>query len=292
MERALAAPRDGDLFPFWASLALELLARAALAKTSPVLLADASDADGRHLLHALGLEPKVKTYVPKSITASDVLTRCEQIVPAFTKDIESFCRGFTNKRNEELHSGGSPFLEVPTQSWLPRYFEASKVLLAFQGLKLDDFVGAEEAKAAEVMLQAVADEAAKNVQKQISAYAEVWKSKKADEQEQQSKQAEKQAQPWRGHVVRCPACGSPALLTGEEVKQQPPVLEGEEIVVRSVLLPTKFECTACGLEIDGHSLLHAAGLGGQFTRRTVYDPVDYYASEDYSSDGGYEFNNE
>ncbi len=290
MERALAAPRESDLFPFWSSLALEFAARSSLAYLSPTLLADTNDADGRHLLHALGIEPKVKAYVPKSIQTSDVLVRCEQIVPSFTKDIELFCRGFVNKRNEELHSGGTPFAALPNHSWLPRFYEAIFVLLSFQKRSLEDFVGPEEAKAADAMLKAVADEAAKSVQKQISAFAEVWKAKKAEEREALVKTASRHAQPFRGHVVTCPACGCDALLTGEDIKQQPALLEGDEVVVRTSVLPTNFECVACGLNIHGHSHLHAAGLGGQFTNTETFDPFEYYAvDEDYS---GPEFNNE
>ena len=290
MERALDVPREGDLFPFWASLALELLARAALARVSPTLLAETGDSDGRHLLHALGLEPKVKAYVPKSITTADVLTRCEQVVPSFTKEVELFCRGFTNKRNEELHSGGTPFAALSNHTWLPRFYEATRLLLDFQGKQLADFVGQEEAKAAQVMLQAVADEAAKSVQKQINAHAEVWKGKKPEERERLEKAGENHARPWKGHVVKCPACGSHALLTGEEIKQQPPSLEGEELVVRSVVLPTALECVACGLGIHSHSQLYAAGLGGQFTNTTTFDPLDYYA--DQAVNDGEEYNNE
>ncbi len=136
--RALSAPRDSDLFPFWASLALEFVARSALAHLSPTMLAETSDPDGRHLLHALGVEPKIKAYIPKSIQTSEVLVRCEQVVPSFTKDLEVFCRGFFNKRNEELHSGGSPFLGLPNHSWLPRFYEAASVLLRYQGRELSD----------------------------------------------------------------------------------------------------------------------------------------------------------
>mgnify|MGYP003334415439 CR=1 FL=1 len=121
MGRALEMPRDSELFPFWSSLALEFVARASLAYLSPTLLAEAGDQDGRHLLHALGIEPKVKGYVPKSIQISDVLARCKQIVPAFTEDMETFSRGFFNKRNEELHSGATPFSSLPNHSWLPRF---------------------------------------------------------------------------------------------------------------------------------------------------------------------------
>jgi hypothetical protein len=292
MERSLAAPRDSDLFPFWASLALEFLARSSLAKLSPTLLADTSDADGRHLLHALGVEPKVKAYVPRSIQTSEVLVRCEQLVPAFTKDVEIFCRGFFNKRNEELHSGGMPFAALQIHYWLPRFYEAALVLVSFQNKTLVDLVGPEEAKAADIMLKAVEDEAAKAVQKQINAYGEVWKGKKDEERAHLRDKAAQHALPSRGHVVVCPACANPALVVGEDIKQQSPVLENEELVVRTAVLPTDFECVACGLAIHSHSQLHAAGLGGQFTNTTKFDPVEYYAVEEEPDYPGDEYNNE
>lgn len=291
MERALAMPRDHELFPFWSSLALEFLARAALAHISPVLLAEVSDDEGRNLLHALGLEPKVKNFVPNSIQTSVVIIRCEQVIPDFTKDMGSFCRGLTNKRNEELHSGGIPFASLANHTWLPRFYEAATVLLAFQKKALPDFVGDAESKAADTMRKAVADEAAKSVQKSISAHAEVWKNKDKKEQKQLALAAKRAANPQLGHVVDCPSCGSKALLKGEEIRQQPPVLEDEELIVRSFVLPTELVCYACGLAIKSHSQLYAAGLGSQFTNITRYDPVDFYA-QDNTDYGGEEFNNE
>ncbi|WP_063899640.1 hypothetical protein [Burkholderia ubonensis] len=290
VEKALEAPRDDDLFPFWASLALEFLARSTLAYVHPVLLAEATDSDGRNLLHALGFEPKVKNFIPKSIHTSDVLARCEQIVPDFTKELESFCKGLANKRNEELHSGGLPFSKLTNDTWLPRFYEAAGALLAFQKKKLEDFVGVEEAKAAVTMLKAIADEAAKSVQKLINAHSEVWKNKDEKEREQLAEVAKIAARPYLGHVIDCPSCGSKALLLGEEIRQQPPVLEGDELVVRSVMLPTELKCEACSLSVKGHSQLYAAGFGSQFTNTSRYDPVDYYAEEpEYDGD---EYNNE
>jgi hypothetical protein len=279
MERALDVPRDSDLFPFWSSLALEFLARASLSFVSPLLLAEASDPEGRNLVYALGFAPKIKNFVPKSLETSGVLARCEQIVPGFTKEIETFCKGLTNKRNEELHSGGLPFKQLENHTWLPRFYEAANVLLAFQKKSLEDFVGAEEAKAASVMLKSVADETAKSVQKIINAHKEVWQSKEEKEKSELGAIAEKAANPYVGHVVDCPACGSKALLFGEDIRQQPPVLEDDELVVRSVMLPVALSCKACGLSIKGHSLLYVAGLGSQFTNTVRYDPVDYYAEE-------------
>lgn len=294
MERALEVPRDDELFPFWSSLALEFLARAALAYVSPVLLAEVSDPDGRNLLHALGLEPKVKNFVPKSIQTSVVITRCEQVIPGFTKELELFCRGLTNKRNEELHSGGMPFSSLANHTWLPRFYEAASVLLAFQEKNLPDFVGELEATAADTMLKAIADEAAKSVQKLIYSHAEIWKNKTKGEQKQLARAANMAANPRFGHVVDCPSCGSKALLRGDEIRQQPPTLENEELVVRSVVLPTELECEACKLVIKSHSQLYAAGLGSQFTSTTRYDPVEYYGQDydDHGGEGFDDFNNE
>ena len=51
-ERAFAESREDPRFGLWCSLALELLARAAVASVSPTLLAE-PDNEHRFLLHAL-----------------------------------------------------------------------------------------------------------------------------------------------------------------------------------------------------------------------------------------------
>jgi hypothetical protein len=293
MDRALTVPRDDELFPFWASLALEFLARATLSGVSPLLLAEVDEPDGRNLLHALGLEPKVKNFIPKSIQTSEVLARCEQVVPDFTKDLELFCRGLANKRNEELHSGGTPFNDLPNHSWLPRFYEAAKVLLKFQKKSLPDFLGPEEARAGELMLKSLADEAAVSVKKLIAAHGAVWESKEAGEKKRLSEMAVRSALPYLGHVVACPACQSKALLMGENIRRQPYTLEQDKVVVRSVMLPNELRCEACGLTIKGHNMLYAAGLGSQYTKTVRIDPVDFYAEEeDDDKDDEEEFNNE
>lgn len=284
-ERAFSGPRDDDQFPFWCSLALELIARAALSSVSPTLLAEAGDAEGRNIIHALGHTPKVKNYVPKSITTSDVFTRCEQLIPGFTKDLEIFARGFANKRNEELHTGGLPFEGLAKAAWQPRFYETVKVLLEFQGMSLSDLLSTEDAAAAEKIIQSAADEAAKAVRGKIDAHSKVWATKSTAERADLTKKSIAFARPWKGHVVACPSCGSKALLKGQEITQQSPVFEGDDLVVRSVMLPTEFECVACSLRIVGHNELFAAGLGDEFIHREIHDPVTYYAQEpDYEPD--------
>jgi hypothetical protein len=279
IERALAEDTASALFPFWASLSLEFLARATLASVHPALLAENGERDGRNVLYAFGFTPKVKNFVPRSIDVTAVFTRCQQIVPSFTSDLEAFCAGLAGRRNEELHSGGLPFEDLHTRLWLPRFYLACEALLGFQSKTLEDFVGEKEATAARQMLSALTDEAAKSVRKIINAHAEIWKNRTEEDREQQRAEAEKQVHPWLGHLVPCPACSTKALLTGEQVRQQPARLEDDELVVRATMLPTQLKCLACGLVISGHNQLHAAELGGTFTLTDRYDPFEYYAPE-------------
>jgi len=42
IQKAFEEDREGEMFPFWATIALEFVARTTLAKVHPVLLADLS----------------------------------------------------------------------------------------------------------------------------------------------------------------------------------------------------------------------------------------------------------
>ncbi len=280
IDLAFKSDRESWLFPFWATLALELLARCAISHIHPTLLANTNERDGRHLVYALNRVPKAKNYVPKSIDSADVFLRCEEILTGFTKEHHVFCTGMIGRRNEEVHSGGTPFLDLSIQAWLPRYYECCSVLLAFMEKNLVDFVGKQEAGAAVKMIKAVSDDAAKEVNGEIKAFKKVWEAKEKSEQQAAAKRAADLSRRSLGHVVLCPACGSQALLQGEEVSALPNQLDGDFIVSKTVMLPTAFECKACGLTIKGHNKLHAAGFGSTFTRTEHYDPVDFYGIEE------------
>src|SRR5438874_11761280 len=72
--------REDALVPFWATIALEFLGRAVLAKINPALVADPQL--GENLLYACGFK-SVKS--PKSIMAKTVFARCEAIIEDFTQ---------------------------------------------------------------------------------------------------------------------------------------------------------------------------------------------------------------
>jgi hypothetical protein len=146
---------------------------------------------------------------------------------------------------------------------------------------LDDLFGP-EAEAARKMIAALHDDAAKQVKQTISARRTIWAEKTDPEKAAARINAQMAANRALGHVVDCPACQCKALVTGEEISQQPPAIEGNVVAVRSTMLPTTFICSACGLKISGHNQLHAADLGDTFVSTQRWDPIDYYADyEDY-----------
>lgn len=103
-------PPDSSEASLWLILALELLAKATLAKINPALLA-ASDRDGVNILYACGIAPPPKR-TPISIATKEVYQRCIVVCKEFNKTEQNLCSKWAGWRNEELHSGGE-VLEHP-----------------------------------------------------------------------------------------------------------------------------------------------------------------------------------
>ena len=105
LDRSVRPDIEPSERPFWSSLALEQLCRAAICNVSPVLNADPQD-EGASILFALGYEGKKP---PKTIPMHAVTARLELVIDSFTADSRKFCEGFMFRRNEELHDSSLPF---------------------------------------------------------------------------------------------------------------------------------------------------------------------------------------
>lgn len=116
--------RSEDERRLWASLALEVLAKWALAATSPTLVADPAKGDGEQLYKALGIR-EGGPYV--SVTASTAFRRCAAIYHPFD---ERRASGYANARNEYLHGSDIELLRLPTDVWWSRFWSLINVLLA------------------------------------------------------------------------------------------------------------------------------------------------------------------
>ncbi|RYG95621.1 MAG: hypothetical protein EON58_13780, partial [Alphaproteobacteria bacterium] len=203
-------------YALWSSLALEFLARAALANVSPALIAD-TDKSWSSLYYALGFTPTEERFGPKSIAVSEVFKRLTAILPDFSKEHESFGIQHTGRRNAELHSGELAFEGVKGSSWQPRFYQACEILLASMGTTLKDFFGEDEANVATQLIAAAIDEGAKALKGEVEAHKKVWLAKPDHERDTLIKQAAVWATRHAGHRVDCPACTSPALVSGEPV---------------------------------------------------------------------------
>ena len=88
VDTMLKQDRESWEFGLWSALALEMLARAALASISPTLIADGKD--WNNIYYALGRQPNAEKFTPKSANSGDVLGRIEKILPAFTREMLNF----------------------------------------------------------------------------------------------------------------------------------------------------------------------------------------------------------
>lgn len=261
-------------FGFWSSLTLEMLLRASVATISPSLLADGKD--WSHLLFATGRDPNVKKYVPKSIEIRTLLPHIENTFPAFTKEMLDFCITHTARRNSEVHSGDMPFEGLGTSSWLPRFYQTCECLLQIIGTSLDDFFGTEVAESAREHIQGAKDEAAKTVKQNINAHKTIWTEKEESDRESLQEQAKSSMTRYYGHRVKCPACDSDAALHGSASGPVKREVDEDGVTEKQSMLPSSFECMACGLKISGYSKLIACGLGDVFVATSHYDPVDFF----------------
>ena len=264
---------------------LELLARAALSHISPSLLADSRD--WRNLTYALGVDTKGSDYRARSISSTELYERIHKLVPDFTEEDRRFCLRHADRRNKELHTGELAFEE--DLDWRPRFYHVCKILVKFMDREMIDFVS--DHKTAQKMLESLRDTSAKSVNQVIRAHETVWSSKTETEREKAAHDAEIRASPNKGHRVECPSCGSRGLIRGEPIgKTDARLNDDNEVTVRQLMLPSSFECTACGLKITGLSRLNACRLGSTFASTMRYPVDEYYEdlirtyAEDYIHD--------
>lgn len=280
MERAFNQSKDDPLFGLWAALGLELLARSAVSHVSPTLLAE-PDREQKQLLHALG---RGSERVPKkSLGSAQVLQLCSTLFDQFTDEHQKVSTAIINRRNEELHSGTSAFDEYPSSQWLSGFCRSCKALCECQGKGLAELFGDEEANNAEELLAEERSEVEGTVRSSISAHKKVFDAKSPEDKAAARASADTLAKrlSWEGHHrVDCPACGSPASVSGVLYGQEQVSHDDGEVVVRQPVSPRAFECSACGLKLNGYTQLEVAGMGGRHTRTSRYTPEDYFGLDD------------
>ena len=303
-ERAHDESVDSALFGLWMSLALELLARAALAHIHPVLLADPREQDNIH--YAFGIIP---AKPPKSIPTKALFARCSVFVQGFTDKMSAHCLIVSDRRNSELHSGVAAFENIDNAKWLPNTYEVMEVLLVHLGRDFRDFLGEQGAVALET-LKDRKDTIKNEVQNKLSAARKFYQGLSPDERTAADSAAEPKTNAWlKESRLRlkssCPACENPAVISGEVVGRSPVRIdEGDPSISREVrMLPNKLHCAFCNLLLSSFQELKEAERGTIYTRYEEEDPIEFFGidPEDHVdiqdlmrryAEDMYEYNNE
>ena len=126
INRALSkkGARDLDEYQLWASLALELLGKAALARKHPSLVVDPNHWQSMFVAAGINVTTDVKT-----IAAKTLFERLVHLVPRFDKTLQKFCQEIAERRNAELHSADLPFRTMRLEAWEARYWHACDTIL-------------------------------------------------------------------------------------------------------------------------------------------------------------------
>ncbi|WP_316840067.1 hypothetical protein [Pedobacter gandavensis] len=275
-EKAFEEDKTSPFFGLWCAMGLELLIRSAVAKISPMLLAD-PDPTHQNLLHALNYGSA--TSKKKSLITIHVLGLCKTLIPDFTDDQSKIASSIINQRNEELHSGTAAFEAYPTSQWIGGFYKCCKILSEFQGESLTSLFGEEVEEEATVILTELQQEVVSKTKGLIAAYKKVFEEKTPEEQRSLKEEAEKNSEKlaYRGHHrVECPSCGSLATVYGEPFGKENVHIGDGEITTKQSILPTKFHCIACDLKLNGYSALNSANLASHYTRRITISPEEYF----------------
>ncbi len=279
--------KDFDEYRLWASLAVELLGKAALARVSPSLVADPTHQESLFAACGVPLGTDFKT-----ITAKTLFLRLAHISKDFDLQIQKFCEQLALQRNAELHSGEAPFVGAAQEVWEREYWYAVSMLLKAQDFDLDSWLGAEVAAAPKEAL-AAAEHA---VMQAVAQRVERFRAQFVEAHNKSAKRAQliadsENIRPWSHYKEfsiniddyvsqKCPACGATGVLGGilwsEEVSEEQDDDDPTVEYVDKSYLSEEFRCFTCGFVAEGRREVLGAGITEEFyetdTRERRFEP--------------------
>ncbi|WTW95415.1 hypothetical protein OG216_19430 [Streptomycetaceae bacterium NBC_01309] len=288
--------RSFDEQALWAALGLELLAKAALARVSPLLIAEPNE-EGTNLLIASGLVKGEARFT--SVRAKTLMARCHK---AFKPFDQAEAMKIINGRNEYLHSSGTGFMAVPPHAWWPRYWAQAAILVTAMDRDMEELVGSDR----EPTVTKHLEQNAKNLEHRTEALIE--RARQRRQQRLDGNLPAKVAAEWKtaqylsanlSHsvTVNCPACGKAGLLEGDEVMNTDVQYLGHsmgygqdesddydpyDVAVTLTVYADYFACGFCQLVLASYDLITQAGLDGEFE---VEGDLDDIAQEaEYGND--------
>lgn len=280
-------PRSFDERALWATLSLELLAKAALARTSPVLIAEPTE-EGTNLLIATGLMDGEAQFT--SVRAKTVFSRCQRAFRPFSSDEAA---KLTSARNEYLHGATPGFTSIPEDGWWPLFWRQAIILNNAVERDIGDLVGADR----EPIVENYLEQNRKNIEHRTEMLIEQAKIRLSQYKsgtlptrisKTWSPGTDRSAGLSRREINPCPACGELGLIEGEEIRDRDmetvQVAEDEwEYSLRLTIYAQYFSCSNCGLVLDRPELIEQAGIESVFPAEGTDDDFPDFEGE-YGND--------
>lgn len=278
--------RDFDERAFWATTALEFLAKSALAHISPLLIIP-PDADGKHVLATLGVIAYDGADI-QTIQAKALWSRAERTFRSFSgKEAAQF----SASRNEYMHGGGTGTPLHPESVWLGKLWNQASILVVAADQDLHGLVGATLLPQVEGYLAQHKD----HVEEHVAALLQRARQRvdQRDNPATTSALRDELSRPFEASAqlnyistASCPACGDEGSLEGEDygdVEVEYPD-DPEDMwtspIERLQVYAIYFGCSNCRLVLDRLEFLEQAGVVTSFEIEREYEPDDYEYGND------------
>ena len=258
--------RSFDEQALWASAALELLGKAALARVSPLLIAEPTE-EGVNILIATGLIEGTAKFT--SVSASTIFKRCQR---AFRPFNAAEAQQFAAARNEYLHGSEIGFVTLEPRTWWPRYWALAAILITAQDREIEDLVGPDRLGIVGEYLE----QNSKNVEHRTESL--IARAAQRLAQYRAGTLPAKIQMEWQSNrdltlcltystTATCPACGELGTLEGDDGSDATYQYDygDEDEDFRSawaeIAVPAEyFSCSTCHLVLDSYELISQAGL--------------------------------
>jgi hypothetical protein len=268
INRAIDEADDFEERAFWAACSLELLAKAALTKINPTLIADIN-ADGNSLLIATGLHQDASTFM--SVQAKTVFSRCQSLTNQFDS---AKAKKIASNRNGYLHSGAPFCTAIPAVRWWEEYWPLVSILLATQDKELADFIGSDREEEINLLLTRSRKHAEERFQTLIDRAKLTYQRLQRDEltaaEIAQIRSRISGHFPYVSGCV-CPACGNEGALRGTTTLNVEEVFDYDEddnfVYTVSEVATEEYGCRSCGLLLRGPDAVAYADLPASFEFR-------------------------
>ena len=233
------------------SICIEMLAKAALSKEHPALLAGKD-----HLISAL--RPTANEYSVHAASVSDILARLAALHLGPKSRIIRDLEKLISYRNAEIHSSINSFESTGKKLWLPLAVSGIRYLADL--IKMEDtyFLSAELLELADDLIDLNQSELHQRVQREISEARHAWNSL-TPEQKQLNRLHANAISDFE--VIKCPVCESSLRITPEARPIDSTIERTRDGYERVNAYQLKMaHCSACGLGLNTAQELVAATI--------------------------------